>query len=368
MLDDVVATYGSRLIPAVGGVALALICLFFVLRFIRNRAPSPFVRGGRNRQPRLQVLDAAAVDARRRLVLVRRDGIEHLILIGGPTDIVVESGIDPNRETASTPAASFEALSSSEPLTFARPEPTRETPPRREQQPAAIAKEPVAPPQQPAPRRPEPVAADPDIYTPAVAVLDTPQRREPTAEPQRVPQNGNGLERPYAPAPAQASAAAFQAPEVTMVESPAAAEAADILDSVRDRVLPPQPARPSPAPQVVTPPAQSLPVADHGAPVTPSDSNIRPMIPPMATAGPAVDIQPQLREPTTDFQSVLDEEMSSNLTAERFTPNTTATTQLPRPGQGPRRERELPPITGADSALQKEVARIFGEMSVNRDK
>jgi hypothetical protein len=43
--------------------------------------------------PRLAVIDAAAVDGRRRLVLVRRDNIEHLLMIGGPTDIVVESSI-----------------------------------------------------------------------------------------------------------------------------------------------------------------------------------------------------------------------------------------------------------------------------------
>jgi flagellar protein FliO/FliZ len=39
------------------------------------------------------VIDAAAVDGRRRLVLVRRDNIEHLLMIGGPTDIVVEPNI-----------------------------------------------------------------------------------------------------------------------------------------------------------------------------------------------------------------------------------------------------------------------------------
>src|SRR5437762_4279140 len=47
----------------------------------------------RGRMPRLAVIDAAAVDGRRRLVLVRRDNIEHLLMIGGPTDIVVESNI-----------------------------------------------------------------------------------------------------------------------------------------------------------------------------------------------------------------------------------------------------------------------------------
>jgi hypothetical protein len=43
--------------------------------------------------PRLAVIDAAAVDGRRRLVLVRRDNVEHLLMIGGPTDIVVEPNI-----------------------------------------------------------------------------------------------------------------------------------------------------------------------------------------------------------------------------------------------------------------------------------
>lgn len=47
----------------------------------------------RGRMPRLAVIDAAAVDGRRRLVLVRRDNVEHLIMIGGPTDVVVEPNI-----------------------------------------------------------------------------------------------------------------------------------------------------------------------------------------------------------------------------------------------------------------------------------
>ena len=49
--------------------------------------------GTRARQPRLAVVDHASVDSRRRLILVRRDNIEHLVLIGGPTDVVVEANI-----------------------------------------------------------------------------------------------------------------------------------------------------------------------------------------------------------------------------------------------------------------------------------
>lgn len=44
-------------------------------------------------EPRLGVIEQAAVDSRRRLVLIRRDGIEHLIMTGGPVDVVIETGI-----------------------------------------------------------------------------------------------------------------------------------------------------------------------------------------------------------------------------------------------------------------------------------
>lgn len=94
MLSDMFDAYGERLVYAVLGLGIAFLALIVVLWLIRRRGgPAPFLKGGKNRQPRLQVLDATAVDARRRLVLVRRDNVEHLIMIGGPTDIVVESGI-----------------------------------------------------------------------------------------------------------------------------------------------------------------------------------------------------------------------------------------------------------------------------------
>src|SRR5262250_257909 len=46
---------------------------------------------------RLEVMDHASVDGRRRLVLIRRDNVEHLIMIGGPVDLVVETDIEENR-------------------------------------------------------------------------------------------------------------------------------------------------------------------------------------------------------------------------------------------------------------------------------
>src|SRR5690349_22965264 len=73
-------------------VVLALLALAFwlVRRFGAGRLGGGAARG---RQPRLAVIDQANVDGRRRLVLIRRDNIEHLLIIGGPSDVVVEQNI-----------------------------------------------------------------------------------------------------------------------------------------------------------------------------------------------------------------------------------------------------------------------------------
>src|SRR6476660_8331483 len=71
-------------------LALIGVAAWLVRRFGANRLGANPSRG---RIPRLAVIDAAAVDGRRRLVLVRRDNVEHLLMIGGPSDIVVEPNI-----------------------------------------------------------------------------------------------------------------------------------------------------------------------------------------------------------------------------------------------------------------------------------
>ena len=85
-------------------LALIGVAAWLVRRFANNRIGANTQRG---RMPRLAVIDAAAVDGRRRLVLVRRDNVEHLLMIGGPSDIVVEPNIVramPGREMAPRPA------------------------------------------------------------------------------------------------------------------------------------------------------------------------------------------------------------------------------------------------------------------------
>src|ERR1700759_351630 len=78
------------LFALIAASALIGVAACLVRRFATNRLGANTNRG---RMPRLAVIDAAAVDGRRRLVLVRRDNIAHLLMIGGPTDIVVEPNI-----------------------------------------------------------------------------------------------------------------------------------------------------------------------------------------------------------------------------------------------------------------------------------
>src|SRR6201998_1487580 len=86
-------------------LALIGVAAWLVRRFASSRLGANTNRG---RMPRLAVIDAAAVDGRRRLVLVRRDNVEHLLMIGGPTDIVVEPNIvraTPSRDQLPYPPA-----------------------------------------------------------------------------------------------------------------------------------------------------------------------------------------------------------------------------------------------------------------------
>lgn len=96
MLTSIQGLFGPNISPTVTFIILFAAILLAVLILIwlaRRLLGGTLVSGGRSRQARLTVMDATPVDARRRLILVRRDDVEHLILIGGPTDVVVEQNI-----------------------------------------------------------------------------------------------------------------------------------------------------------------------------------------------------------------------------------------------------------------------------------
>ncbi|MGP9821785.1 hypothetical protein ACTZWW_17340, partial [Salinarimonas sp. NSM] len=76
-------------------VVMGLLALFAWLapRLLGRRVNGQGLAAGRSKQPRLGIVDVYDLDRQRQLVLLRRDGVEHLLLIGGPNDVVVESGI-----------------------------------------------------------------------------------------------------------------------------------------------------------------------------------------------------------------------------------------------------------------------------------
>lgn len=96
--------FGATAGPVVGlaaTIAIIAIALWLGWILLRRFRSGLFISGGnKGKLPRLAVTDAVPVDSHRRLILVRRDDVEHLIMIGGPADIVVESGIGKSNGSA----------------------------------------------------------------------------------------------------------------------------------------------------------------------------------------------------------------------------------------------------------------------------
>jgi flagellar protein FliO/FliZ len=78
-------------IPLAIGLCLAFLIVLGLIGAVAW-APPMFGkrRGSGSGQSRLSIIDSVSVDKHRRLILIRRDNVEHLLLIGGPTDVVIE--------------------------------------------------------------------------------------------------------------------------------------------------------------------------------------------------------------------------------------------------------------------------------------
>ncbi len=80
---ELIQPYLTQIYAVLAFVALAVIALILFKLF------SGGVRGRRG--SRLSISEYYEIDKSRRLVLVRRDEVEHLLLIGGNQDVVIES-------------------------------------------------------------------------------------------------------------------------------------------------------------------------------------------------------------------------------------------------------------------------------------
>jgi len=217
-------------------VVLGLIALTFWL--IRRFGPITFTKTGvaRGRQPRLALLESTTIDARRRLVLIRRDNVEHLLLVGGLTDVVVEPNIV-RAATVQTQPVPMPAAAR-EPIARAAGRPAMLDPleehassivPPPSPEPFVLTPEPTAdlpssPPPEP---RPAPAPRIDPQYAEMAQRLEAALRRPPET-------------RPVPPPPTAAHPSAAQAPAQVRIE-PRAPEPR------------PAPAAPPPAPKTVEP-------------------------------------------------------------------------------------------------------------------
>ncbi|MFC5483149.1 hypothetical protein [Microvirga aerilata] len=171
-------------------IILILLVLFGVVfrKLTGARLMMPGSDRGRSRQPRLGIVDVYDLDRQRQLLLLRRDNVEHLLLIGGPNDVVIETNIV-RVAGARAPAASNDTgMERLDPVLEQAPRPPQVEPSGRpsiesqlaaqlgsfvrrpsEESDAAEELAPVAAVSAPVPARPEPVLK-PD----AVAVSATP--------------------------------------------------------------------------------------------------------------------------------------------------------------------------------------------------
>ena len=72
---------------------------------------------GSRPEKRLGIVEQSNVDGRRKLVLIKRDNIEHLIMTGGPVDVVIETNI---RDRNSSSATTRLTDTASEPAVYSR--------------------------------------------------------------------------------------------------------------------------------------------------------------------------------------------------------------------------------------------------------
>jgi hypothetical protein len=266
----------------IGGTAWA------VRRFGAGRLGAAAMRG---RQPRLAVIDYASVDARRRLILVRRDNVEHLLMIGGPSDVVVEANIV-RAAAATRDAAPPRPPSAAEPLPRAiplpengswplQPEPVSvaRAAPRMESLsdesavgPAAHYAEPVRPPRESLAALAEEIASRPVPQRGRAPASARAHPAEPRLDPRLEPRLQQPLDAEAAEAADQSLAEMAHRLEAAL-RKPKPAEA---------RVAPAPPARAAPPP----PPEHSAPEVDD--------------IPPPPVAPPRAQRSAEVRPPRAD--------------------------------------------------------------------
>lgn len=246
LLGEALGTYA-----AIGvGLLIVVVLIIVLLRLVRAFGGGIFGKQGHNR---LGVVEAAAVDNKRRLVLIRRDNVEHLVMIGGTTDVLVEAGISrtgqaarPDTAMSQTAPTAPQMASQQKPAApQTAPSQAPKTPqapqtPQASQTPQAA--KPVQPAQPPASMTPPAVQAtsapnNGSVRSPQVAPVATPS--QPAATPQhavKTPQAVNTAAPTPAPKASVAPGAATTTPKPSAPVVTPQSDSAKVGDEM-DRLL-----------------------------------------------------------------------------------------------------------------------------------
>jgi hypothetical protein len=238
--------------------------------------------GGRARQPRLGIVDAFDLDRERQLVLIRRDNVEHLVMIGGPNDVLIESEIIRASVQTTDGRGRGAAMDDIPPASPPPPVPVPAPAPALAPAPPTFAPPPpvIAAPEPPAPpRRAPPPPPPPRVPPPLFGRVPPPPPPPAPAEPVTPP-----VVATPEPAPTVAPPASPQVEEPAKVETaPAAPPSVEPASRARfdfARLATRQPtSRPMTTPVIPKP----APLATEPAPV------VEP---------PKVDLAPAAAEPT----------------------------------------------------------------------
>lgn len=268
-----------QLLPAVLALAAFLVAILLTLYIVRmlfgRRIRVPSARKG---PKRLDIVDAFDLDRERQLVIVRRDNVEHLLLIGGPSDILIEAGFA-RSAAAAQPEARAEGR---EPrLSAQTATPGWPSPPEGEEEAAEapLAARDAGPPRIPAPPAAAPREAQSALSAEALRrrFSESPRPAPRPPEPPRAPP-APGVTRPQAPQPGRMGPPPSRGPEPQQWEGGAAAPAGP---GPRPDA-PASPARPTPPGLTPRPAGPPRPIAPSLAPRPP-----RPAPPPPAAPPPA---------------------------------------------------------------------------------
>ena len=389
------------------GIAFAIILILLVLFFLvfrkllGARLMMPGSDRSRSRQPRIGIVDVYDLDRQRQLVLLRRDNVEHLLLIGGLNDVVIETNIvrvAGARSSVQNQEAGQERL---EPVLDQAPRPPQVEPPTRPSIETQLAAQlgtlvrrpagesdadqelsPVASIGGPVPAHPEPVLR-PDAVTvssaPAVQGLRAEARAPdfPSAPPAPAPVVERREPRPaFAPPPFQSrptpvppAPPAPPPPQPDIVRAPApveedapaerqgpdAAILSDMAKQLEEALR--RPVNPVPAPAMAPGPAALRPAPE---PVADEDDFLRP--------DPVHEEPVALRQGPAEEEDLVEEPVAAAEpppSSEPFLPAPPAMPAQPAPPPAPQAAEAPKPSPKAPDPfsvedIEAEFARLLG--------